>query len=337
VSDGLTPQAFRERFALATFSDGGVVADLTNGSYGRVNATGAAMLAALDGAASFDDAAADVAARLKIPVAVALRDLRGLVATLGGAGVRTAPIGVLRYRPAPEGGYDLWHGERRALHVDASTSRLTLASPPESLPFKIYDYVSDIAPKLLFLLGIPILHGSSVALGEGVLAMCGMSRAGKTTTARAFAAHGSRLVSEDLVVLDTSDGEPRVFLEAEARVRQWFRQGSRELEASPAAALDVQPLRDAAAGPTRPLDTLWFLDASRRGDGFVRNVVGKTDALVELLTHAFLGAEGETSWRRYLAAGRAVVSAATPCRMHLPNGLAALDEAIRLYRTSSAS
>lgn len=335
--DGPTPESFRERFALATFPDGGVVADLRTGSYGKVNATGAAMLGALERAASFEAAAAEIASRLQIPVSVASRDMRGLVATLAGAGARTAPFGVLRYRPAPEGGYDLWHGERRALHVDADARRLTLASPPESLPFKIYDYVSDIAPKLLFLAGVPVLHGSSVVLGEGVLAMCGMSRAGKTTTARAFAAHGSRLVSEDLVILDLRDDQPRVFLEAEAGVRRWFREGARALEANHTAALDVRALRDAAAGPTYPLSTLWFLDAGRRGDGFVRNVIGKTDALVDLLTHAFLGAEGDASWKRYLAAGRAIVAAATPCRMDLPNGLAALDAAIRDYRTNSAS
>jgi hypothetical protein len=333
----LTPESFRERFALATFTDGGVVADLKMGSYGKVNAAGAAMLASLERATTFDAAAEEVASRLKIPVSVALSDMRGLVATLAGGGVRTAPVGALMYRPAPDGGYDLWHGDRRALHVDAAARRLTLASPPESLPFKIFDYVSDIAPKLLFLLGVPVLHGSSVMRGEGVLAMCGMSRAGKTTTARAFAAHGSRLISEDLVVLDPSDGKPRVFLEAEPRVRRWFREGARHLEADHAAALDVQELRDSASGPRLPLDSLWFLDAARRGDRFARTVIGKTDGLVDLLTHAFLGAAGEASWKRYLAAGREIIAAATPCRMDLPNGLTALDEAIRGYRTSSAS
>jgi len=337
VTDDLTPQSFRERFAVAAFTDGGVVADLRTGSYGKINATGVAMLASLEGATSFEAAAEDIATSLKIPLAVALSDLRSLVATLGGAGVRAAPFGVVEYRPAPDGGYDLWHGEHRALHVDAPAKKLTLASPPESLPLRIYDYVSNIAPKLLFLLGVPILHGSSVAQGSTVLSMCGVSRAGKTTTARVFATHGSRLISEDLIVLDLSGGPPRVFLEAEPRVRRWFHEGACELEANHGTALDVQALREAASGPALPLETLWFLDAARRGDRFARAVIGKTEALIELLNHAFLGAESEASWRRYLAAGRAVVANATTCRMDLPNGLQTLDDAIRLYSTNSAS
>ena len=333
----MTPAAFRERFGLAAFADGGVVVDLTTGSYARVNATGAAMLASLERAATFDAAAEECATRLRVPTAVALQDMRGLVTALDRDGVRTAPVGILRYRPSPEGGYDLWHDERRALHVDASARRLTLASPPESLPFTIFDYVSDIAPKLLFLLGIPVVHGSSVGIADGVLGMCGMSRAGKTTTARAFAKHGSQLISEDLIVLDLESGAPRVFVDAEGHVRRWFKEGARALEVDPAAALDIAALRSAATGPTLPVHTLWFLDAGRRGDRLVQKVISKTDALVELLTHAFLGADGEANWKRYLAAGQAIVAATTPCRMDLPDGLPALDEAIRSYRTNSAS
>ncbi len=244
----MTPEMFRERFALATFADGGVVVDLQTGSYSRVNATGAVMLAAFEGAATLDAAAEACASRFGIAGDVALRDLSALVGDLNREGVRREPLDPFRYRPAADGGYDVWHDATHVLHVHEGGRLLTLASPPEALPLRIYDYVSGIAPKILFLRGVTVMHGSSCMRGDSLLGICGKSRAGKTTTARTFAKHGCALMSEDLLVFDPDLSKARVFVEGEKTVDRWFHDGARALEADHAATLDIGALHERGFG-----------------------------------------------------------------------------------------
>src|SRR5206468_12508877 len=86
---------------------------------------------------------------------------------------------------------------------------------------KLELYVRSLAPKLLFLRGLTVLHASACAAAGQLVAFSGTSQAGKTTTARAFADAGAALVAEDLVVLAPGSARPEVALEGEARVRAW--------------------------------------------------------------------------------------------------------------------
>lgn len=337
MSAALTPELFRERFALETFADGGVVVDLVTGSYARLNPSAAALLSVLRDARETASAIDAAAARFGITPARAQADLVTLSLALEREGARVPPIEPFEYRQAADGGYDLWHGERRALHVDAMATHLTLASPPQTLPFPLFEYLSDVAPKLVFLMGTPVLHGSAWLGAAGVLGLCGKSRAGKTTTARALARHGGALVSEDLIVLARDLTRPVVYEGAEQKIHAWAREVAATLAAAPDAATDLRPLRDAATGPALPLSALWFLDARRRGDAFTRTPLSKTGALVELMSHEFLGAAGEAQWRRFLAAGRSIVDAAAAFEASLPLGLDRLDAAMGDYAMNSAS
>jgi hypothetical protein len=338
IVEEVTPDAFRERFALATFAEGGIVVDLSTGGYSRLNSTGALFLAALQAAASTAAATEVVARRAGLSLARAAEDMRALVVSLSRGGVRIEGPGPMMYRPKGGGGYDLFHGVHRALHVDSSARRLTLCSAVESLPLPIFAYVSEIGPKLLSMQGVPVLHGSSCQHGGGALVMCGKSRAGKTTTARVFAKNGRSLVSEDLIVLDDDLDYPGIFVEAETKIRQWFKEASAELTRRNDAEVDLAPLREAATGATVPMKTLWFLDAKRRqGDRFAIEGLSEPDALAQLMDHAFLGSVERESWRRYVAAGHSIISAVSPYRAYLPDGLERLEAAIQRYSTNSAS
>jgi hypothetical protein len=337
LSAALTPSLFRERFALATFADGGVVVDLVTGSYARMNPSAAALLSILRDARETASAIETAASRFGISPARARADLEALSLALEREGTRIPPIEPFRYRPAADGGYDLWHGERRALHVDATATRLVLACPPETLSFPLFEYVSDMAPKLVFLMGTPVLHGSAWLGAGGALGLCGKSRAGKTTTARALARQGGVLVSEDLIVLARDLARPAVYEGAEKKVHAWAREVAAALTDAPGTAADLRALQAAATGPTVPLSALWFLDARRRGDAFTLAPLSKTGALVELMSHTFLGAAGEAQWRRFLDAGRSIVDAAAAFEAALPLGLDRLDGAMGDYAMNSAS
>ncbi len=332
----ITPEAFRERFALATYSDGGVVADLTTGGYARVNATAARMFEMLSRARDFDAALDAIAAHFEIPVARAASDLGALLRALAREGVRTEAPDDLRYRLAADGGYELWHGELLALHVDAAGERMSLRAPPETLPLDIYKYVSDLAPKVMFLQGTAVLHGSSWHDGRQVMGLCGKSRAGKTTTARTLAKHAGTLVSEDLLVLGPDSSHPAVIVGAEARFTEWSRAAARDLR-SQGASVDASPLRDAAIGEALPLERLWFLDAQRRGPAFQTTELSRARGLVELMAHGFLGAAGHANWRHHLTTGQALIGGLRSFEVALPDGLERLDAAMQIYATNSAS
>jgi hypothetical protein len=283
------------------------------------------------------EAAAEAAAvQLGIPPSVAEQSLRDLSVALAHAGIRTEPAQPLLYRPAEDGGYYLTHGELRVLHVDAGGRRLNLACPLEALTLRMFDYVSEIAPKLIFLQGTTVLHGSSTRNGDRILGLCGLSRAGKTTTARTFHAHGRPLISEDLLVVTFVGRTPSVCAGAEAKVRTWSTEAARALAAG-VVDVDAAPLADAPTGASHPLEAIWLLDASRRGGRFDLRAVPKTEALAQLLTHAFLGTNRRESWRAHMATMRSLVESITVSEAYLPDGLDRLDEAIARYTTNSAS
>jgi hypothetical protein len=332
----LAPEAFRERFALATFPEGGIVVDVITGSYSRLNTSAALACTALESAGNVESAIEDAMHRLSVPRPTAEEHLRVVTAGLGADGLRHEPLDPFRYWSVKSGGYELWHGDLPVLHIDEHGRHLTLLTPPANLLLPIFDYVSAMAPKIIFLLGMTVLHGSSCIRGASLLGLCGRSRAGKTTTAKVLAKYGSPLVSEDLLLLAPDLTRPEAFLGGEGRVNAWAADAARDLAAQ-RSTVDIGPLATIFSGPTIPLKSIWFLDAQRRGPNFATHRLGRPDALAHLMANNFLGAGGAASWRRHLAASSAVTSAIEAYEIDLPQGLDRLDEAIKGYTRNSAS
>ena len=336
MTEQITPALFRERFELAAFEDGGVVVDLATGYYSRLNASGAMILGEFARVETTEGAVSAVANRLGIPRALASEHLASLIAALAREGLRTEPIDSFRYRPSEGGGYDLWHGARRVLHVDEQGSALTLLAPPRDLAVRINEFVSAIAPKILFLMGATVLHGSCWAKNDSLLGICGKSGAGKTTTARTLAKHAGELISEDLLVFGPDLTNPAIFANGEARVHAWSVLASKEFEAG-RRTVPTSDLTHAASGAAISLRSLWFLDAGRRGPTLTIRELSRADALGLITANQFLGAAGGQNWRRYFRAGHAIAATVKTYEVDMPNGLDRLDEALRTYTTNSAS
>jgi hypothetical protein len=74
---------------------------------------------------------------------------------------------------------------------------------------------------LLMMRGEPVLHASAVDVGGRAIAFVGYSGMGKSTMAALVAAHGGRLVTDDVLRLDLSDRVVRCYLGAtELRLRK---------------------------------------------------------------------------------------------------------------------
>jgi hypothetical protein len=333
----ISPEIFREFFALASFSDGGIVLNVSTGSYSRLNASAALLCAEIEKAESLQTALASISERLGISLELATRHVQALTAALHADGIRHEPPEPFRYRPSHEGGYDLWHEERLVLHIGGRAERLWLMSNPAELPLPLYDYVSGVAPKLLGIQGKTVLHGSSCLVGTALLGICGRSGAGKTTTARTLAKYTGGLVSEDLLVLGPDLRNPFVFIGGESYVHRWSLEAVRALGDHVGADCDADTLGLAASGESIPLRSIWFLDVRRRGELFSVRPLERADALGHLMTNNFLGSAGTTNWRRHLIASTAITSAVESFELSVPNGIERLDDAIRRYATNSAS
>jgi hypothetical protein len=333
----LTPDAFRNEFALAAVPGGGVVLNVARGSYWALNGSAAAILEEFDRATDQRDAIVNVVRRLGIDERHAARDLATVLSTLNTEGVRQEPLDPFRYRLAEGGGYNLWQGDMRVLHVSPDGTSIQLVADPAALPLRLYDYTSAVAPKVMFLLGMAVLHGSSCRAPDGtLLCMCGKSRAGKTTTARTLSRCGYPLESEDLLVLGPDLSAPRVFVRGEATVNRWSIEIADAMQATN-RPLATEDLFAAHSGQTRPLGRFWFLDVARRRERFLLRPLTPAQALPNVMNNQFLGAGAKQEWRRHLSVAQALASAVPASEAHLPNGLERLEQALRSYTTSSAS
>jgi hypothetical protein len=328
--------AFGARFAIECVEDGGVLVDLEGGGYFQLNITAAAACAALSETDSEDTAASRLAKRLGISDDKAKVILADVLRGLGGTSKREEPLGPFRYRRGGTG-YGLQEGDKTILEVNVSRRMLLIRVPVETLRFPMLEYVRAVTPKLLGLAGITALHASACTLGERSLGFSGQSRAGKTTTMRAFAAAGASPISEDLVVFTKGDVVPTFYRGGEARVHAWAAETAERLLCAN-EGISFSPLEGIAVGPTQQLHELWFLDGSRRrGDDFNRIRLGPVAGLLALLRNTFLGEEEPEPWRRHLRVVRALAAKLTLFDATAPGGLEALAQAARTYVANSAS
>jgi hypothetical protein len=341
-SDGGLP-TFAESFELVAFPEGALLVNLATGAYFGLNSTAALICGRWLEGASDGEAAQALAEKYGLSLTAAGQAVRDLAVALRDPPAVEEPPGPLRYRQSAWG-YRLDLGGRPTLEVSRDGAALRLAGAPPSEAV-LTDWARSISSKILSLQGIDVLHGAACEMGGGLVALCGQSGAGKTTTARALAAAGRPMFCEDLLVLHERAPEPQVVTGAEVRVRQWAAATARALAASPAAEVNARPLAATAlsGGPT-PLAALLFMDAARRGHGAMEaEAIAPLDCLSELLRANFLGSSAREDWRRFVALNTTLARSLPAARLRVPDGLEALQAAARgfdrspAYSTSSTS
>jgi hypothetical protein len=337
TSPFLDRDAFNARFAIECVDDGGVLMDLETGSYFQLNITAAQTCAILCEAADHEKATATLSARLGISSAEAAGVIAHVHGGLSRGGIRSESPSPFRYRKRGDG-YVLLEGEAQILFIDLEQRRLRLTATSAGLRFKPIDYVRAVTPKLMGILGINVLHGATCILANRTVGFLGQSRAGKTSTMRAFASASATEVSEDLIVLRQDGPRPTIWTEGESRAHAWADETARDLGSIPGVEVSFEPLRATATGPSAHLDEIWFLDANRRaGDRFVRRPMGGAEGLVFLLNNAFLWADDPQVWRSHLANTRALREKLDLYETTAPHGLQELVRGAKDYATNLAS
>jgi hypothetical protein len=331
--------SFSARYALECLAGGGVLVDLNNGNYFRLNSTAAMACQALMQTETFSEAARLLEARFGIPTAGASSILSQITREVDLPTIRQPTTLPLRYR-ADETGYTLDHDGVDLLHLDLPGEQLsTCWHDPRHLPVSLLDCVRAILPKILFLQGLTVLHGSANVLPEGATAFCGISGAGKTTLGRAFHAAGIPSIAEDLVIVSMRGPSPCVYRWGERVVHAWSERAASSLARRPTEPISCRDLHLQIPEEAVRLSALWFIDAHRRIDSDVMQlrVLEPIEGMTTLMANDFLGTAQSGGWRRYVKTARQLVERTTLLEASLPNGLGPLLAAAASYNAISAS
>jgi hypothetical protein len=328
--------SFPQRYLVARYSSGGVVVDLHTGNYFRVDTAAAEVCDVLMN----DDSkgvADEVARRLKLPRAQAAMAVTDTLSALATARVHGPLNGPYHFHPE-ESGFGLWHAGKRVLAVESNDLNIYIPEGAGSERSPLLEfYVRALAPKLMFLIGLTVLHASACKIGNSLVAFAGPSGAGKTTTARAFVRAGAGAVVEDLLVLKPGMSKPSAVLDGEVRVHAWAKKLSLVLAAG-SARVPSSELATMADGPHVAVNAVLFVDVARRaGTDFCARSLSGPDALVALMANDFLGAASPAEWRRYFTTAIALAASTELAEVTAPFGVDTLDAAAARYTSKWTS
>jgi hypothetical protein len=326
------------RFSLASFGDEAVLLDLESSGYFMVNRSAERIFRILIEEGQRDSVERRVAAELRISDLSARAAVEDVMRQLAAPPARLSFPGPFTYLPL-ENCYQLSIEGRPILDIrkDGRSARRPHGLPA---PIPLAHTLRVAAPKLLSHSGLTVLHASACQTSSGLTAFCGLSGAGKTTTARAFATEGMELFCEDLIVLAPpgADSRPRALVGAEKAAHGWAREAAartgdgEEIDCSDLPGLVVAP------GQTVALTRIIFIDVSRRtGDAITVRRMRPAEALVQILLSNFVGSADRSNWESYFQRSAMIVRSAEMSLATMPAGIDKLPAAIRRYRESSAS
>ncbi len=335
----LDEAAARSRFSLIEIDDEGVLLDRDDGAVFRLNRTACTIWAAVMSGQSIPAVAATMARRFGIGSEQAERDVRmALVdrpgdATVGGAATG-AHQSAFRWQETTTG-YAFLDHDVITCEVDPGGAMLRL--PPHACPTEseARARIRSVVPRILALRGVHLLHASAVELRGALLVITGPSGAGKTTSARAFARTGARLVSEDLLVFEATSAGSRAITSGEATIRAWVAEQSAKLARRPDEPIDCRDLVRCIEGPQVGIGSIWIIDAARRaGHRIELEQLRPVDALVATMESVYFASFDADTWAARFDSLRQLVASVTASRTTMPDGLAALDAAVGLFRQS---
>lgn len=198
-----------------------------------------------------------------------------------------------------------------------------------SLPF-----LGPVMALLLHRRGRLVLHGSAVKLSDGAAIFLGDKGAGKSTTAAALVRSGGKLLTDDLVALET-----------ESNIRLWPGYAQIKLTKSAAAAISLpntepmpsphpdfpkqrRKLLEGVEQHPLPVTAIYVLE---RGGCFKRDRIHGAAAWAALMRFSYLTRFGDTVLRgedaaRHLRQCATVASGAPVYRLTVPDGLGELRE-----------
>ena len=316
-----------QRYALIDFGQDGLLLDLESGNLFELNESAALVWANSLAGAPATAVAETLAHRYALPLATAREDVNRALTLDAAAAALDALDGPYLYARSP-GGYLLTRDRLPLLFVEDEARSVQSADPDPTARRDWPMILQAIAPKLLSLRGHLVLHASAVLLNQSIVAFAGKSGAGKTTTGRAFAAAGAQLLCEDKLLLRDTAGALEAVVDGERRITGWVASAVAELSAGRPARCDA--LDDAAAGDSRPIGAIGFLDVARRsGTRLAARLLDRAQATRAIFSNTFHGSERPEDWRRHLTIAADATRHLPVYELTAPDSVTALEAAAR--------
>jgi hypothetical protein len=296
------------RFAVAAIGSEGVVLDAMSGEIYRAGAAAVVVFRALGRGADVAGAANSLVQTFAVSPARAERDVRALLASLPGLprGAGAAAALKPQFRAGVRGGYEMHVDGKSGAWVDEHGRAVERTA-------RNADLLRALAPHVLALAGLRVLHASAVLVRGEVVAFLAPSGTGKTTLARLLEGEGVRVISEDLLVLR----DPReAVLEAERALRTWSR--SRGL------AVSTEKVLASVEGRAKPLCAILVLERRKGQRRFALEALRGADAIMALFANAFVEVPSPRVWRKALVTCRSIAARGIVYRAYMPEGLGAL-------------
>lgn len=199
-------------------------------------------------------------------------------------------------------------------------------------------YERAVLPLALQALGLEVLHASAVRLDRGVVALCGVSGAGKSTMAHALEQRGHHACADDALALDLHEESPRT-IPLPFRVRPRPRDGPRREErlTEPPTVRDHGVDHQSHVAPAR-LTALFVLTRTAAGADISLTPLAPAAAFAAVLPHAYcFSLEDESRKRRMLAAYFRLVASVPVFKVVFGHGLQRLSVILDAIERAAAS
>ncbi len=332
----LTEEALRARFDVIAIDGEGLLIDRESGGVFRLNRTACEIWAALTAGKTIVEISRHLSRRFGLDEQQAERDTRAVLQEV--PDLPPKPIIDPFHWAVTAHGYGFFEGERLVCEIDSTGASLWLADGARPTEAEARGYLKSVAPKILALRDVFILHASAVEIDGALLVFSGRSGAGKTTSARAFARTGARLASEDLLVLVPSPVGPQAVIGGEAAILAWIFEHAARLASAPEQAVSCEPLAHCAEGPRLPIAQILLIDAGRRaGERIELEALASPDALVALIESAYFASPDARHWRARFVPLRDLAGVAATSRVTMPARLSVLDTAVTAFLQARAA
>lgn len=310
--------------ALEKFPSGGLLLDLQSGGLFQLNESATFIWDGWLAGTPVAELAGELADRHGLSAAMANDDVAKALRIEPRDAASLTPPGEFLYRRSAKG-YVFSRNGTPLLTVDESGSSIELGRI-DMARSDILPILQGISPKLMALRGHFVVHASAVVLNGAIVAFCGESGAGKTTTARALVRAGATPFCEDKLVLQDVNGVAAGLGGSEERIQVWTEAAANKL-ASGSAASCVE-LDGAPGDRCVPLGEMGFIDVSRRAGESIDPVpLTSLEVASAIFRNSFYGSDAPEDWIRRLRNAASVARRIHAYDLEMPRGIPTLEQA----------
>jgi len=248
-------------------------------------------------------------------------DVRKMVEDILSPKTESAQTADKEYRYEPDGeGYRMSNEGRDRLWYSNNGNCVRWIDDERS-PERIGDCLWTALPRLLFLKGQYLLHGSAINHRGQAMLFVGDNGAGKSSAARAFATKTTSVCGDDKIAIGVDSSTGAVVPNAEPFYKKWVMDARLILKSSMNSIAGPE-LYD-GSGAELPVTSVFFLSPAQRESTTVCRFesMGATEAAGMLFRQFFFGNNAHALWQVPLHWSAHVANRARCGRLYVPNDL----------------